>query len=375
MVQRLSHSTRSPTRQWFNPADLRPRRIGPQLVQQRFGLVQGQAIDIGHAAAAEIQHGSPRLRMPADQRMQMARRLPRIVGRRHAGAEIAATVVGAVMLHLEPLHSGAKRGGQRLIGGVHAGEMRIAAGGRDLQRIEHGGLRWLRQVGHVGVPHRLPGAEAADGLAIRPDHIGDDVEFRLALDEAAPVLLDRRPVEFPEEPAEADQLIRAQALIPEEQDGMIQPGAVNGFELTRRQPAQVNAADLGAKGGASGHNLDAGAEGAAHPSLPFAARGGPCPAASLSGLTWGASILTSESRLREGNNAGTQGPGWAGAWCWRREPPGRKNRRDRSRSWCPIRRAPAWTSSHAWSRPTCSSRPASPSWWRTGRAPPVISAP
>jgi len=35
------------------------------------------------------------------------------------------------------------------------------------------------------MPHRLPGTEAADGLAVRPDHIGDDIEFRFALDEPA----------------------------------------------------------------------------------------------------------------------------------------------------------------------------------------------
>ena len=49
-----------------------------------------------------------------------------------------------------------------------------------------------------------PSPKLPIGLAVHLD-VGDDVDFRQAFDEAATVLLDRRPVEIAEAAAERDQ--------------------------------------------------------------------------------------------------------------------------------------------------------------------------
>ncbi len=46
------------------------------------------------------------------------------------------------------------------------------------------------------------------GIAVF-DHVRDDVNFRMAFDEAAPGFLNRRPIERAEAPAERDQVIIA----------------------------------------------------------------------------------------------------------------------------------------------------------------------
>ena len=77
MVQRLSHSTRSPTRHVLYQVDLVARRVRPQLVEQRFRFRKRQPLDIGIAAAAEIQHAPPGLRdacRPADATFRERRR-------------------------------------------------------------------------------------------------------------------------------------------------------------------------------------------------------------------------------------------------------------------------------------------------------------
>jgi hypothetical protein len=112
--------------------------------------------------------------------------------------------------------------------------MRVAARRRHLQRVEHGGLGRPLEVGHVGVPDRLAGAEAADRLTVRAEHVGDDGDLRLALHEAAAVLLRRRPTEVAAAAAEGDQVVVGQRLAAEQQHGMREPGPVDGVELRVR---------------------------------------------------------------------------------------------------------------------------------------------
>ncbi len=99
---------------------------------------------------------------------------------------------------------------QRLVDRIHAAERGVAAGGRHLQRVEHARHRRHIEIGHVGMPDRLAGAEAADRLAVH-HHVGDDVDFRQAFDEAPAGFLDRRPVEVAEAAAERDQVLVARA--------------------------------------------------------------------------------------------------------------------------------------------------------------------
>ena len=82
------------------PCELRMLDEAPEFVEQRFGFGEFESHQIGVAPAAEIEHAPPGVGMGADQRMHGARRGPRIVGRGDALAQIAAAVVGAVMLDL-----------------------------------------------------------------------------------------------------------------------------------------------------------------------------------------------------------------------------------------------------------------------------------
>src|SRR4029077_2568365 len=75
------------------------RRIDklPELIEQRLRLGRRQTFDVGIAAAAEIKRRLAGIGMHAHGRMPSARRLVRIVGRRHALAHIAAAVEGSVV--------------------------------------------------------------------------------------------------------------------------------------------------------------------------------------------------------------------------------------------------------------------------------------
>jgi hypothetical protein len=112
--------------------------------------------------------------------------------------------------------------------------------GRDFERVEHARLGRLLQVRHVGVPDGLAGAEAADRLAVRAEHVGDDVDFRMAGDEALAVLLHRREVEIAEAAAEGDEVGVGETLAAEEQDGMGEPGGVERGESGIVEIAEVD---------------------------------------------------------------------------------------------------------------------------------------
>src|SRR5580704_15751006 len=170
------------------------RRQRPELVEQRLGLRELETDDVGVAAAAQIKAFATGLRVGADQRVHGARRGPGIVAVGQPGAEIAAAVVGAVVFDLEPGEPALHRLAQALIAAVHAAKAGIAARRRDLDGVEHARHRRILEIGHVGVPRRLAGAQTADGDAVLDD-VGDHVYLGLAVDETAAVLLHRRPVE------------------------------------------------------------------------------------------------------------------------------------------------------------------------------------
>ena len=124
----------------------------------------------------------------------------------------------------------------------------FAARRRDLDRVEHARLRRVLEIRHVGVPHRFARAEAADRNTVL-DHVRDDVDFRMPVDEASPVLLDRREVQLAEPAAERDQVIVAQRLSAEQQHQMIQPGAMDRGKFAVVDATQIDPANLRAKRG------------------------------------------------------------------------------------------------------------------------------
>src|SRR5262249_19625126 len=91
--------------------------------------------------------------------------------------------------------------------------------------------------------------------------VGYDVNFRVSVDEASAVFLNRSLVECAESLTERDQILVRQMLIAEEQYLSIEPGAMDRFEDRLVYRANVDAADLCAKGTARRNDLECGAQG------------------------------------------------------------------------------------------------------------------
>jgi sodium-dependent dicarboxylate transporter 2/3/5 len=218
----------------------------PDAIEQRVGLVERQPFEPRVAAPAEIQMPAPGLGVDAHERMERSWRGARIVGRRHAGANVAPAVVRAVVLDAQPRRGRAQLRGQRVPRAVHRAEAGIAAARWDLERVERTRLRRVWQVRHVSVPDGFARAEAADGDAVFDD-VRDDVDFRIALDETPAVLLDGRLVQRAEAAAEGNQIGVAELLIAEQDDSVIEPRLVDCREGGLVYRPQVDTADFGAK--------------------------------------------------------------------------------------------------------------------------------
>src|SRR5690242_7141586 len=80
------------------PGKLLASHVGPQLIEQRFRLGQGQAVYVRVASAAKIEHSSVGFRMRAHQGVVRARRSEGVVGGSDALSQISAAVVGSIML-------------------------------------------------------------------------------------------------------------------------------------------------------------------------------------------------------------------------------------------------------------------------------------
>jgi sodium-dependent dicarboxylate transporter 2/3/5 len=218
----------------------------PDAIEKRVRFVDLEACEPGVPAASEIQMTTAGFRVDGDEWMQRPGGLARIVGRRDAGADVAAAVVGAVVLDAHCMHAAAQILGEPIPRAVHGAEAGIATGRRHLERVERARLRRVGQVRHVGVPDRFARAKAADGDAVLDD-VRHDVELGKAVNEAAAVLLDRRLIEGAEPAAERDEVRVAKLLIAEEQNRVVQPRAVDLVEGPVVQRAQIDAADFGAE--------------------------------------------------------------------------------------------------------------------------------
>ncbi len=192
---------------------------------------------------ADVERLPARFRMGADQRVHGIHILLR---RRHALAHRIAAVVVALgarlaaifaVAHAVGLHVGqhllhAVR--ERIVGEIQVGEHGVAARGRRLLRVEHGRLRGLLAKLLVGVPAvaevlRLGlGLDDLEDLGIRlhPPHVGMQVYVAPAL-------------------GEAEILGRRHRLVAEEDDVVLEPGAVDFREGRVVQLRQVHTADLG----------------------------------------------------------------------------------------------------------------------------------
>jgi solute carrier family 13 (sodium-dependent dicarboxylate transporter), member 2/3/5 len=234
------------------------RRL-PDAVEHRVGLVERPSLEPRVAASPEIQMTSVRFPMQTDERMECSRGGAWIVGRRDAGADVSAAVVGPVMLDAQPERGRAQIVGERLPRAVHRAEARVATRWWNFERIERARFGWIRQVRHVGMPYGLAGTEAADGDAVF-DHVRHDVNLGMAFDEPAAVFLDRRLVECAESTTEGDQIGVAELLIVEQQHRVVEPGTINLHEGRVTYRAEIDTTYFGTKRRACWNNVQSGSD-------------------------------------------------------------------------------------------------------------------
>jgi sodium-dependent dicarboxylate transporter 2/3/5 len=225
-------------------------RIGgrclPDAIEQRVGLIERQSLQPRVATASEVQMLPLRLRVDTDQRMECSGGRAWIVGRRDAGADISAAVVRPVMLDAQPERLCPEIFGERLPRAVHRAEARVTTRWWNFQRIERARFGRIGQVRHVGVPHGLAGAEAADGDAVFDD-VRYDVDLGMTFDEPPAVFLDGRLVERAESTAEGDQVGVAELLVAKQQHRVIEPRAIDLRERPVIYRSEVDTADFRAE--------------------------------------------------------------------------------------------------------------------------------
>jgi len=232
----------------------------PNAVEHCVRLVERQSLEPRIAASSKVQMPAARFRMHTDERVEGSGGGARIVGRRDASADVSAAVVRAVMLDAQPERCRTQIVRQRIPRAVHRAEARVAARQWNFERIERARFGWIGQVRHVGVPHGLTGTEAADGDTVF-DHVRDDVNLRMALDEPAAVFLDRRLIERSEPTAEGDQIGIAELLVAKQQHRVLEPCAIGLREHRVVYRPQIDIQYLRADGGRSWNNFQCRAAG------------------------------------------------------------------------------------------------------------------
>jgi len=234
-------------------------RIGgrhlPDAIEQRVGCLERQPLEPRIATSSEIEMLPSGLRVHADERMECSGGRAWIVGRHDAGAGISAAVVRAVMLDAPPERLRAQIVGERLPRAVHRAEARVTTRKRHFERIERARFGWIGQVRHVGVPHGLTGAKAADSNAVF-DHVRDDVNLGMTFDESPAVFLDRSVVERAESATEGDQVVITELLVAKQQHRVVEPRAMDLGERRVINRSEVDAADFRAESRSGRNNVE-----------------------------------------------------------------------------------------------------------------------
>src|SRR6266566_278001 len=220
--------------------------ISPQPVEYRLRLRKRQSLDVSVATTAQVQNPAPGFRMSADKRMIYTRRMPRVIDGGCTLPDISAAVVRGVMFETEIRNFLFELVRQAFVGTIHIAEIGVAAFRGNFQRINHTGFRRIIEVRHIRMPTRFAGAQTADGLSIF-DHVRNDVNFRMTFNKSAAALLNGRMVQFAEAATEGNQIFIVQLLLTKQQDLMVEPGSVNGFELIGPNLSDIYAANLGAE--------------------------------------------------------------------------------------------------------------------------------
>ncbi len=169
----------------------------------------------------------------------------------HAGAVARRIVNGR-----QPLDACSEIVRQRVVGGKHVSEIRVTPFGRNLDRVEHGGLRRYLDVGHVCVPDGFACAEISPRHAALDD-VGDDIELRILLVERLAVGIRTRRIELSERATEGHQIRIANILLTDEQHQMLPPGSADPLQVLGCDArGDVDAANLGAERGTARHDFE-----------------------------------------------------------------------------------------------------------------------
>ena len=217
--------------------------MGVEKVQQRLAFGRRQAVDAGGEAGVHIERLAARSGVGAHDR---------VFG---AGIDLAGVVDPPVGIAAAIEVLGFVRGGQageeflqrrrqRLEGGVHAGEQRIAADRRQHAQLQARAQRRLGVARHVGVPAIAIGEF---GILVGVD----DEYFRMALGARRR----RMVVQFAKPLGERHMDLRRQRrLVAEEQHQMFGKSPLDLREAVVRQMLEIGADHFGADEG--GHGFD-----------------------------------------------------------------------------------------------------------------------
>jgi hypothetical protein len=95
------------------------------------------------------------------------------------------------------------------------------------------------------VPRGFACAQAADGFAVF-DYIRHNVNFGMPFDEAAAGFLNRSPIEISEFSAEGNEIFVVQLLAAEQENGMVEPGLMDGGKMDVVNRSQIDPLNFGA---------------------------------------------------------------------------------------------------------------------------------
>ena len=259
-VATMHHAPVVPEDEIADPPAVAPcQRVGrrnlPDSIEEGVRFVERQSFEPRVPSPTEVQMTTAGFGMHTDKRMERSRRGAWVVSRRDPCANVPTAVVRAVMFDADVQHPRTQIFGQGVPRTIHRAEARVAARRGNFDRVERARFRRIRQVGHVGVPYRLAGAEAADGDAVFDD-VGHDVDLRMTFDKPTSVLLNRRLIEDAEAAAEGDQIGVAEVLIAKQDHRMVEPCLIELCERRVIDRPEIDTVNFGAKCGLTWNNLD-----------------------------------------------------------------------------------------------------------------------
>src|SRR5229473_2497549 len=230
--------------------EVAPLADGVKLLQDRVALLGIDAFDARRHEPVDEQRPASGIGMRDEHGVAMVRDAADVSG--NVGFLRALVLVDVErLLAREPL---LERGRHRLVGFVHVGEQGVAAGRRQLERVQERVLIGPRRIAGIDVEPELALAEGADRLPVDLD-VGDEEDLLVVLLDSLGAAAQRlgrllAAAEVAEIGREPKLLLLRDGLAAEYQHEMPAPRVLDRpNRLLRKRPGQVDAADLRAAGG------------------------------------------------------------------------------------------------------------------------------